>query len=180
MLRDGIMWNVGEQTFGQRVKTRREGMELSQRRAAQLSGVGEATWRNIERGHEQRRGVNRNRRTKPQPITVRRIAKLLKWPVADAMQWAGYDDAGATEPEGVTGYLREELSQLLDLLTDDQVRALITLIESFTTDEAHALDTDVGVDEDPPRPVSIQKVRRGIGEDDTLGNRMKKTRHTKT
>ena len=84
------MCDVSEQTFGQRVANQREKLGLSARRAAQLAGVGETTWRNIERGRESRAGVDRDSPRPPQRLTVRRIAKLLGWSAADALRWAGH------------------------------------------------------------------------------------------
>lgn len=142
-----------------------------------LSGVGEATWRNIERGGELRGGTIRPSTKPPQRLTVRRIAKLLEWPVTDAMRWAGYDDADVEdEPdddtdEGSYERLREELDQLLQQLTDQQIRSLIAMIEAFT--EPHGPSR---FDDDPQHPVRVHTIERGIGEADMLGNRMRRER----
>ena len=98
-MRGVMMCDVSEQTFGQRVAHQREKLGLSARKAAQLAGVAETTWRNIERGRESRAGVDRDSPRPPQRLTVRRIAKLLGWSAADALRWAGHTVAAVDDVE---------------------------------------------------------------------------------
>lgn len=79
-------------TFAAWVRQRRIELDLSQRGAARLADVSESAWRNVERGHEQRRRTAATRKP-PQERTVSKIAKLFGWDYRTALGWAGYDDA---------------------------------------------------------------------------------------
>jgi transcriptional regulator with XRE-family HTH domain len=88
-----MMCDVKGQTFGQRIRDRREELEWSQETAAEKAGIGVDTWRTIERGYKARSGADpATSAHRPVRITVRKIAKALGWTAEQALAWAGYDE----------------------------------------------------------------------------------------
>lgn len=137
-----MMCDVREQTFGQRIRDRREELELSQEKAAELAGLGVDTWRTTERGYKARSGVDPATSThRPVRITVRKIAKALGWTPEQALTWAGYDEP-ITEPVAEPQPRQDPRAALLNLIPDLQQRHVQLLFELAQT----MLDPDAGND----------------------------------
>jgi hypothetical protein len=123
-----MMRDVQGQTFAQRVKQRREELELSQPQAADRANLGVDTWRTVERGYKARKGIGPETGShRSDRITVRKIARVLGWQPEQALRWAGYDDELPTEPPAGPDP-REQLSEILNALTQEQARALFHFV----------------------------------------------------
>jgi DNA-binding XRE family transcriptional regulator len=134
-----MMCDVQEQTFAQRVKQRREQLELSQPQAAEQARLGLDTWRTVERGYKARRGTDPETSShRPERITVRKIARVLGWQPEQALQWAGYDDE--LPPPIAVIDPRKTLVEIITELTEEQVQALIHVARTMTDPNAK-LDT---------------------------------------
>lgn len=131
-----MMCDVREQTFGQRVKDRREELELTQTKAAKLARIGVDTWRAAERGYKARSGVDPTVPRRPARITVRKMAKVLGWTPAQALTWAGYDEPVSAEPEPEPEPeprhdSRQELVEILGNLPERCVQLLLALAHAM-------------------------------------------------
>lgn len=124
--------DVHGQTFAQRVKNRREELELTLRQAAKQANLGLDTWRTVERGYKARKGVDPKTGTHlPERITVRKIARVLEWPPDKALRWAGYDEPAHPPTEHVSRE-RQELTALIASMPDDQIALLVNLARAIT------------------------------------------------
>lgn len=137
-----MMCDVREQTFGERVKDRREELEWSQEYAAKLARVGVDTWRSIERGYKARGGVDPTTSTyRPVRITVRKIAKALGWPPEKALLWAGYDEP-KTDP--VVPVLQDQFLVRVEAawpkLQIERRKLIVLLIESLADQNTRPSD----------------------------------------
>lgn len=82
--------------FAAEVHRRRETLGLSANEAARRAGITGQRWLQIERGYELRQGYKIP--ANPTRRTAVKMAQAIDWPVAEALQAAGFDLPATTEP----------------------------------------------------------------------------------
>lgn len=128
-----MLCDVAKQTYGQLVAKRRTELDLSVRRAAEISGVSVTRWHDIERGGELRGGKVVPSRRPSYRKTVLKMARALEWSDTEALRYAGYHvpDERVPTPMAAKSVTPERVWELWPSLTPRLRKALTELVEAI-------------------------------------------------
>ncbi|MEV8610202.1 hypothetical protein AB0383_20135 [Amycolatopsis sp. NPDC051373] len=137
--------------FGEELKARRLGLNLSVRAAATRAGMGShARWTQVEQGYVSVKGEKI--RTEAGEDFVIKAARAVKWDIPEALRKAGYDPDTVHIPESVEDTPPRTLEDLWVKLNDQQ-RAVIYNLARIMVDPDAIVDPQGRTAETQNRPV---------------------------
>lgn len=138
--------------FSREMLARRNGLNLSQRKAAAVTGVGYARYCQVEQGYILVSGVKKA--TEPSVDFIVKVARGFDWDVADALTLAGHDPKEVTLPDPVDPSLPRALEDAWPALTraeQDAITELVKVIAASKGSVPHAAEKE----ERPVPPVQF-------------------------
>lgn len=148
--------------FSRAMLARRNGLSLSQRRAATVTGVGYARYCQVEQGYIIVEGVKKA--TEPSVDFIVKVARGFDWDVADALTLAGHDPKEVTLPDPVAPSLPRALEDAWPALTRVEQDAITELVKAIVASKG-AVPPNAETEERPVPQVqfSAEETPKGTG-----------------